>query len=363
MDHLMMFSWRKAPVMGRNQIVRLLLFVLLAGPVVSVFADVSDAIDRSAIKSHLGAQSTLLSVNYAGNRLVAVGERGLILLSDDQGHTWRQAPSPVSVTLTGVQIANAQVGYVIGHGGIVMRTDDAGEHWKKLLNGRQLANQLYTQAEKSGDDNAIHQAKLLVADGPDKPFLDLLVLSPEHLIVVGAYGFVFESSDGGASWQSWMGRIDNPMGLHLYSIRKHANRILIAGEQGFIALSNDNGKTFETLNSPYEGSFFTAQLQGDNRIILAGLRGNAFVSNDNGKRWDKINNSVQASITASLETPKGEVLMVNQAGMVLLLLSDRLVPATSQSFPPLTYILEKAQGGVLALSIHGPVSIALGNVK
>lgn len=342
---------------------RLLLTLLLSCSVVSAFADVLDAIERPVVESHLGAQSTLLSASYAGDRLVAVGERGLILLSDDQGDTWRQASSPVSVTLTGVQFANARVGYVIGHGGIVMRTDDAGEHWSKLLNGRQLANQFYTQAKNSGDEYALHQAKLLVSDGPDKPFLDLLVLSPMHLVVVGAYGFAFESSDGGASWQSLMERIDNPMGLHLYSIRKYTNRILITGEQGFIALSNDNGNTFEILNSPYEGSFFTAQLQGDTRIILAGLRGNAYVSNDNGESWDKIDNPIQASITSSLKTPKGQVHMANQAGMVLSLVNNKLVPAVSQSLPPLTHILQKAQGGVLALSIHGPVSIALGNVK
>ena len=36
-------------------------------------------------------RSTLLDVASAGQRLVAVGERGHVLLSDDQGKTWRQA--------------------------------------------------------------------------------------------------------------------------------------------------------------------------------------------------------------------------------------------------------------------------------
>ena len=43
----------------------------------------------------------------AGNRLVAVGERGTILLSDD-GQAWRQVPSPVSVGLTGVSFGDDQ---------------------------------------------------------------------------------------------------------------------------------------------------------------------------------------------------------------------------------------------------------------
>ena len=63
-------------------------------------------------------------------RIVAVGERGLVILSDDRGASWRQVPSPVSVTLTMVRFADEQHGVAVGHGGTVLTTDDAGTTWR-----------------------------------------------------------------------------------------------------------------------------------------------------------------------------------------------------------------------------------------
>lgn len=328
-------------------------------------ATVADAIDRPAIESNLGAHSVLLSVTSVGDHFVAVavGERGLILRSDDDGKSWHQLSSPVSVTLTGVSFFDDENGYAIGHGGIVLRTTNGGNDWKVQLNGLQLAEKLVQQAEESKDEESIRQAKWLIADGPDKPFLDLLVLGRDHLVVVGAYGFVFESIDGGQTWASWMDRIDNPFGLHLYSIRKQGERILVAGEQGFVALSMDDGQSFETIETPYEGSFFTAQLLEQDGIVLAGLRGNTLLSDDNGQHWKDIKNPISSSIMASFIHSDGQVIMANQAGTLLGLRENRLVPLTRKRLPPLTNILEKANGSVLALSINGPVSIDVGDFK
>ncbi|MBJ7538645.1 WD40/YVTN/BNR-like repeat-containing protein [Marinomonas transparens] len=326
-------------------------------------ATVEDAIYRPAILSELGAKAFLTSADQVGNNLVAVGERGLILLSEDDGTSWRQVSSPVSVTLTEVQFFDDKNGYAIGHGGTVLRTINGGEDWQVQLNGRQLASDLLAQAEKNKDKEAIRQATFLVEDGPDKPFLDMLVLDAQHLIVVGAYGLALESKDAGKTWVSWMDRLENDFGLHLYSIRKQGERILVAGEQGFVTLSMDDGQSFTSIETPYEGSFFTAQLQGDSKIVLAGLRGTTLVSNDNGENWKHIKNPIHASILASFINADGQITMANQAGILLGLKADSLVPVTRKRLPPLTNVVEKSNGSVLALSIHGPVSIDVGDFK
>ncbi|WP_417527967.1 WD40/YVTN/BNR-like repeat-containing protein [Marinomonas shanghaiensis] len=348
---------------GKGRLALFYLIVFFCGRIDVSVAAIPDAIERPAIESNLGVHSVLLSVTSVGDHFVAVGERGLILRSDDDGKSWHQLSSPVSVTLTGVSFFDDENGYAIGHGGIVLRTTNGGKDWKIQLNGQQLSEKLLQQAEKSKDEELIRQAKLLIADGPDKPFLDLLVLGRDHLVVVGAYGFAFESIDGGQTWVSWMEQIDNPFGLHLYSIRKQGERILVTGEQGFVALSIDNGQSFETIETPYEGSFFTAQLLGQNEIVLAGLRGNTLVSEDNGLYWKDIKNPISSSIMASFIHSDGQVIMANQAGTLLGLRENRLVPLTRKRLPPLTNMLEKANGSVLALSINGPVSIDVGDFK
>ena len=83
--------------------------------------------------------SVLLDVVKTGNRLVAVGERGVVVLSDDGGRTWRQASVSTSVTLTSVQFASLKAGWAVGHSGVVVHTEDGGETWTRQLDGRTAA--------------------------------------------------------------------------------------------------------------------------------------------------------------------------------------------------------------------------------
>ena len=62
-----------------------------------------------AVQSKLAAEALLLGVARAGKRIVAVGEYGNILLSDDDGKTWHQAKDvPTTVTLTAVALRRRQ---------------------------------------------------------------------------------------------------------------------------------------------------------------------------------------------------------------------------------------------------------------
>ena len=98
-------------------------------------APVADALVRPALPVAAPARATLLGVAPAGARLVAVGERGIVALSDDAGQTWRQGRVPVSVTLTAVRFIDARNGFAVGHGGVVLASTDGGETWEVLFDG------------------------------------------------------------------------------------------------------------------------------------------------------------------------------------------------------------------------------------
>src|SRR5262245_5090243 len=69
--------------------------------------DPNDSANKPAEQAPLAATSLLLDLAVAGDRYVAVGERGHVLLSDDHGATWRQAKSvPTRVMLTAVFFAD-----------------------------------------------------------------------------------------------------------------------------------------------------------------------------------------------------------------------------------------------------------------
>lgn len=275
---------------------------------------VGDALSRPSVKLAKPARGVLLSVAQAGERVVAVGERGLIALSDDRGQTWRQVASPASVTLTMTRFADARHGVAVGHGGVVLVTRDGGETWQQRLDGRRAAD-LALKAATTEREQA--DAQRLVDDGPDKPLLDVLLWDARRMLVVGAYGLAFYSDDGGDTWASWMHKVPNPNGFHWYVARSQGDAVVLAGEQGVIARSTDGGQRFEALTSPYRGSWFAGEFAADGSLVLAGLRGNLWRSVNAGQTWVQLPVPVPVSLVGGAVTRDGAVTFVNQAGLVV----------------------------------------------
>src|SRR5436305_1593689 len=92
-------------------VLSLLIAVPFTGIGTSGSAQPKDVLERPALMSPRAARSVLLAVVRADKRLVAVGEGGIVLLSDDNGNTWRQVPVPVSTTLTNVYFADGKNGW------------------------------------------------------------------------------------------------------------------------------------------------------------------------------------------------------------------------------------------------------------
>ena len=193
----------------------------------------------------------------------------------------------------------------------------------------------------------------MLADGPDKPFLDVLVWDDKRMLAVGAYGLAFHSADGGASWKPWMARIPNPKGLHWYVARQAGKTLVLAGEQGLVVRSDDGGETFAPVASPYKGSWFTGSLRDDGSLVLAGLRGNVWRSADLGATWSQLVSPVPASITASATGIDGALLLASQAGVVMALKGDALVPLPSTPVPMPSALLPVPGGLVLSFGVAG----------
>jgi photosystem II stability/assembly factor-like uncharacterized protein len=329
----------------------------LLGAQAMAAAPTGDAIDRAAVSVRAPERAVLLGAAQAGARIVAVGERGMVVLSDDGARSWRQALTPTSVTLTTVRFIDAAHGWAVGHGGVVLASDDGGKTWARRLDGKQVAQLVLEGAQAAGDAKAIQDAQRLLADGPDKPLLDLLVIDAQRLLAVGAYGIALGSFDGGKTWSSWMTRLPNPKGLHIYTARMRGQTLLLAGEQGLVMQSQDGGQSFSRVETPYKGSFFTAELPGDQSVLLAGLRGTVLRSVDAGASWKTLSSPMPVSITGSVLTPDGRLLATNQAGFVMALQGDRLVPINAAPLPPLNGLLAQTNGAVLALTLQGAMPL------
>lgn len=320
-------------------------------------APVGPALERPALTTRQSQRSVLLGAAQAGARLVVVGERGIVLVSDDEGTRWEQVSVPVSVTLTAVRFADERHGWAVGHGGTVLHTKDGGRSWVKQFDGTAAAKALLDDAQRRGV--GVVQAQRLVAEGADKPFFDLYAFDARRVVVLGAYNLAFATEDGGQTWQPIGHRFDNPKALHLYTVRARGNTMLVAGEQGLVLRSDDAGQSFRRVTTPYAGSFFTAELPADGSLVLAGLRGNVWRSQD-GMAWASAAAPAPVSFTASVASGT-DVLLANQGGALFRLGAAGPEPLQMSSGATVTALLPLKGNRLLVLGLRGASVLSTGS--
>ncbi|MDN7140086.1 glycosyl hydrolase [Pseudomonas sp. JQ170] len=296
-----------------------------------------DVLDLPAMPSALASNSALRDVTTAGARLVAVGPRGHILYSDDLGSRWQQARVPVSADLNAVTFPTPELGWAVGNDGVILHSRDGGLSWQKQLDGRVLGEQVVAwyraQAQAAPADERwttwVAEGERLVAEGADKPLLDVWFRDADNGFAVGVFNLLLHTTDGGQHWTPWLDRTDNPQALHLTSLNEVDNTLYITGEQGLLLKLGADGQHFERLVTPYAGTYFGAL--GKPGVLLAyGLRGHVYRSNDGGQQWQAVPTGLSTSITAAGLDRAGQLWLSSQAGDVLVSRDD------GASFTPVT---------------------------
>ena len=251
-----------------------------------VASDEAAEVEHS-VMAPLAPKSLMLDAASLDGRLVAVGERGHILISSDGGASWRQIEVPTRAMLTAVAFVGNDVGVAVGHDSVILRTTDGGESW--------------TMVYSAPEDEA--------------PFFDVWFADADNGVAIGAYGSHYRTADGGLTWEF------EPIGdtdWHLHQIARATNgRLYLAAEAGFAYRSDDDGASWTELPTPYEGSFFgVLPLDGDT-ILLFGLRGHLFRSEDAGETWREIPTGTVAMLTNGIVLSDGTIVIVGLGGTVL----------------------------------------------
>ena len=332
---------------GRRSLYRACTVLLLVAAFWAPGWAFEDPLETAAFKSPLAQKSLLLDVALSGDRIVAVGERGHILYSDDNGQSWQQADVPVRVLLTSIVFpGGGKVGWAAGQSGVVLSSDDNGKTWIKRLDGRQIhqiaadayetavselnakldaasvedQDQLQTALE---DMEIRHEDALsFVDDGPIRTLYDIKFINGRHGYAVGAFGLIIETRDGGKTWACPGPAIDNPDGNHYNSIIAADGILFLAGERGFCSRSLDDGESWETIQTPYLGSFFGGA--GDaGGIMLVGLRGNAVISFNRGESWADVTTKENVTLSSAQVMGDGRILVSRYGKNLMISNADR----------------------------------------
>lgn len=253
----------------------------------------ADPQGAAAARVPLAARAGLLASAQAGARIVAVGERGVVMLSDDQGRTFRQARQvPVDLTLTSLSFADDRRGWAVGHWGVVLATEDGGETWSLQRRDVQV----------------------------DRPLFAVHFFDTRQGVAVGLWSLVLVTDDGGASWRTVTlpppeeGKKADLNLLGLFADER--GRLHVAAERGMVLRTDDRGATWAYASTGYKGSLWTGLALPGGVLLAAGLRGSMYRSVDGGRSWARIEIAPKSSITA-MAVHDGVVQAVGLDGLVL----------------------------------------------
>lgn len=244
-----------------------------------------------AASSPIAGQAMMLGAAWAGPRAVAVGDQGVVMLSDDGGRTSRQARQvPVSSTLTAVSFVDAQHGWAVGHWGAILATVDGGETWRIQR----------------------------VATDEDRPLFAVHFFDAQHGVAVGLWSLVLTTEDGGKTWTQrklapppGAGRADTNL-LSLFA--DATGRLYATGERGLVLYSDDRGSTWNYLATGYAGSFWNGIALADGSLLVGGQRGTVYRSADRGQHWSRVELDSKSSITG-FAAGGADVLLVGLDGL------------------------------------------------
>ena len=235
----------------------------------------------------LATDSVLLDITRVGNTLVAVGERGHVVISTD-GENWQPAEVvPTRSTLTTVFSLGDRL-WAGGHDAVILTSGDGGETW----------TQEFFDPERQ------------------QAVMDIFFTDKNNGVAIGSYGLYMRTSDGGQSWEEAM--VDEENDYHLNSlVRFDDGRGIIAGEAGYSYSSNDDGEPWEAMQVPYQGSMWGALQMDNDCVIFYGLRGHVMESCDFGSSWNEVETGSVASISGAAEHD-GQVLLAANSGTLLI---------------------------------------------
>jgi photosystem II stability/assembly factor-like uncharacterized protein len=262
--------------------------------------------------TQVAADGLLLnSVARQGDRWIAVGELGHVLWADDPDGPWHDAdvtPRRGS-NLTRVRFVDDRVAVAVGQDGWIIRSTDGGAQW----------------------DEVNFEADLT------EPLLD--VSGPHDGVVhaVGGFGLYRISRDLGQTWSARpVTTVDdgadddaadasNPFAMIATGLAdRHLNTLvalpdgglLLAGEAGALARSDDGGETWRELDEVYAGSFFGA-LATDSAMLVYGMRGHIFRSTDGGATWQQAQSPDESSLFGGVVHENGDIVLVGASGTLL----------------------------------------------
>ena len=230
------------------------------------------------------------------------GKEGILYHTTDGGRTWQAVDSGSQRHVFTLAFADEQRGHGAGDFGTMIHTEDGGRTWttERVPPEIALPEEALDMGVEPGDVN------LYAASYADR----------DHVWVVGEFGTIMASTDGGRAWTQQHAPFESTLfGVYFAD----AERGWAVGIDAVIVHTTDGGRTWTPQPPPIRGrSFYDVVVRGD-RGWIVGESGTLLTSADGGATWQLVAVPIELAanwIRSVALTPAGHGLAGGADGLV-----------------------------------------------
>jgi photosystem II stability/assembly factor-like uncharacterized protein len=230
--------------------------------------------------------------------------------SRDKGQTWEKLDTGVKRDLLSVDFATPQVGVAVGDFGTMVRTEDGGQTWSTVA--------LPT-------DLVLPEDVAEIVQPGDVLLYDIDFVTPERGWMVGEFGVIFTTSDGGKTWTAQK----SPVETTLFGVQfTDTNTGFATGIEQVLLHTTDGGATWEKVRVPGRKGFvlglYDVAVQGKVGWVI-GDSGMLLRTTDAGNTWERVDLPIALAgnwFRGIGLTPATRGIIVGSEGLVLLTEGD-----------------------------------------
>jgi len=266
--------------------------------VVIGFASVSSYAADLTELSRATPHDALYDMAWDGDQGIAVGARGLVMLSGDGGKSWAKGLGPENDGLAMLSVASLQGRKIaVGQLGTAFRLE--GDKWTALKTGTTArlltvalgdnglavtAGAFGTLLVSGNDGNSWTPVVLdwfeILQDAVEPNFYDIAIVG-DTITVVGEFNLVLQSRDRGVTWA-----VVQKGGATLSGLSLGTDGVGIAvGQTGTVLRTSDGGATWQQAPTNVTTNLLGVATSGQN-AFATGFR-IALQSSDGGATWQQ----------------------------------------------------------------------------
>jgi photosystem II stability/assembly factor-like uncharacterized protein len=245
-----------------------------------------------------------------GLHVAAVGRVGAILVSHDLGLSWRVRPSGVTEDLQSVWGDGRGTLVAVGNNGVILRSDDWGERWERS------AFRFRAQESSNASDGGAEAGGAMPRHEAGAGSLTELWGDPAsgELWASGRFGMVATSADRGRTWRT----IETGSTTDLYAIWSDGRgTVVAAGREGTVLKSTDRGAHFAPRSTGSSSTLLSVREDGPSGLVAVGWFGTVLQSSDRGDHWTTVTVPTREDLTTVARHGASELVAVGMRGTAL----------------------------------------------